>query len=43
MKKIYETPEAEVLDFASQEDLAIVDKSEDLGDDPTIEFVSRGF
>ena len=43
MKTYYETPEAEIIDFAAREALAIVEKDEDLGEDPTIGFVSKDF
>ena len=48
MKTCYERPEAELIDFAAREALAIVTKSEDgpsedLGDDPTIGFISKDF
>lgn len=43
MKKLYESPEAEVLSFTALEDVAVVNKDEEIGKDPTVEFVSREF
>ena len=43
MKTYYQTPEAELIDFTANERLAIVEKDEDLGDDPVVDFISKDF
>lgn len=43
MKTYYQAPEAELINFAANEQLAIVEKDEDLGDDPTVDFISKDF
>ena len=43
VKTYYQTPEAELIDFTANERLAIVEKDEDLGDDPNVDFISKDF
>ena len=43
MKTYYEAPEADLINFAANEQLAVVEKDENLGDDPAVDFISKDF
>ena len=43
MKTYYEAPEADLINFAANEQLAVVEKDENLGDDPDVDFISKDF